>query len=72
MQTVGPIFQAYATQTGDMGPLNTLLSDYAKSRDLDPSRYQLQAQLPPPQPAQPVGGTEAHQPQPTDNPLPQG
>jgi hypothetical protein len=37
----------YAQATGDLGPLNNLLADWAKSRDLDPARYQL-AQAPPP------------------------
>jgi hypothetical protein len=69
-QTLGPVFQAYATQTGDMNPLNNLLSDFAKSRDLDPTRYQLQAVMPPPPPAQPGGGPDSVQQEPTGNPVP--
>jgi hypothetical protein len=48
MQSLAPILQQYGQLTGDMTPLNNLLADYAKSRDLDPNRYQLSmAPLPP-------------------------
>lgn len=43
MQAIGPLLQQYATATGDLGPLNNLLYDFAESRDVDPSRYQLRA-----------------------------
>ena len=49
-QYVSPLFQAYSQQTGDMTPLNNLLSDLAKSRALDPNRYMLKAAIPPPMP----------------------
>jgi hypothetical protein len=47
MQSLAPMLQGYGQQTGDLTPINNLLADYAKSRDLDPSRYQLRAALPP-------------------------
>jgi hypothetical protein len=59
MQVLSPLFQAYAQQTGDMQPLNNLVTDYAKSRDLDPNRYQMlaapaPAMLPSASPASPT------------------
>lgn len=62
VQTLMPVFQAYATQTLDMNPLNNLISDYVKSRDLDPARYQLHApviQQPPAEPDQDESGPPA-------------
>ena len=50
--SLAPVLQAYAQQTMDMHPLNNLLADYAKCRDLDPARYQLRAPMPPPAPPQ--------------------
>lgn len=47
VQVVGPILQAHAQTTGDVQPLNNLLSDWAKSRDLDPQRYLMQAPMMP-------------------------
>jgi hypothetical protein len=49
--SLSPVLQAYAQQTMDMQPLNNLLADYAKSKDLDPARYQLKQPLAPPAPA---------------------
>ena len=71
-QSLGPVFQTYAQTTGDMTPLNNLLSDYAKSRDLDPARYRLHLSVPPPPPDQLGGGPSASQQEPTDNPVPRG
>jgi hypothetical protein len=51
MQVLLPVFQQYATMTGDTMPLNNLISDWAKSRDLNPARYQLSYSMPMPQPA---------------------
>jgi hypothetical protein len=42
LQLLLPVFQAYAQMTGDTLPLNNLVADWAKSRDLNPARYQLQ------------------------------
>jgi hypothetical protein len=56
MQLLLPVFQAYAQMTGDTMPLNNLVSDWAKSRDLNPARYQLQYGMAAP-PA-PAGGGE--------------
>jgi hypothetical protein len=53
MQVLLPIFQQYATMTGDMTPMNNLIADWAKSRDLNPARYQLSYAAPPPAPAAP-------------------
>jgi hypothetical protein len=47
--TIGPILQTYSQTTGDMGPMNALISDWSKANDLDPSRYTLKAApVPPP------------------------
>ncbi len=46
--TLAPVFQTYAQQTADMTPLNNLVADYAKSLDLDPSRYTLRTPMQPP------------------------
>jgi len=48
LEALGEMFQNYAVQTGDLRPLNNLISDFCKSRDLDPNRYQLQAAPQPP------------------------
>jgi hypothetical protein len=53
LMNLGPLLQGYGTQTGDLTPLNNLLADYAKARDLDPSRYQLRMAMPPPPPVVP-------------------
>lgn len=45
---LGPMLNQYAAATGDMGPINALISDWAKARDLDPSRYVMQGPPPPP------------------------
>jgi hypothetical protein len=64
-QSLMPVLQNYATATGDTVPMNNLLGDFAKSRDLDPNRYQLTAtvptQAPPPQ------GAPGHQSSATTN-----
>ena len=41
--TLLPVFQNYAQTTGDLAPLNNLVTDYCKALDLDPNRYQLRA-----------------------------
>ncbi len=46
---------AYAQQTGDVGPVNALIEDWAKSKDLDAGKYRLQAPPPPPAPASTPG-----------------
>ena len=43
MQVLLPVFQTYAQGTGDLKPMNNLIADYCKSRDLDPNRYQMMA-----------------------------
>ena len=48
MQVLSPIFMQMAQATGDVTPLNNLISDFCKSRDLDPNRYQLSTAPPPP------------------------
>ena len=60
MQTLFQPFYSYATSTGDVGPVNKLISDWSKSIDLDPEGYMLQPPPPPPPPmpaeAPPGGG----------------
>lgn len=54
MQTLLPFFTQYATTTGDVQPINNLIQDWAKARDLDPNRYLLQPM--PVAPPMPPGG----------------
>jgi hypothetical protein len=59
LQNLAPILQTYAQTTGDLSPLNNLLADYARSRDLDANRYQLRMAplaplLPPSAPGNPT------------------
>ena len=83
--SLAPVLQAYAQQTMDMQPLNNLLADYAKSKDLDPARYQLKTPMPQPAPpgaapadpnADPEAGgattDQGHQSQATSNVPPPG
>lgn len=42
-----PLLQ-YGMQSGDLAPVNNLLTDWAKSRDLDPNRYQISMAMPQP------------------------
>lgn len=54
MQTLFAPLQQYAMMTGDVMPLNRLISDWAKSMDLDPKGYLMQPPPPPmPMPGQP-------------------
>ena len=73
---LAPVLQTYAEQTQDMTPLNNLLADYSKSRDLDPARYQLRVPMlsPPPEgpPGEAGGGDSGHQSQATTNVPPPG
>jgi hypothetical protein len=62
-----PVFQQYGATTGDMRPLNNLIADFCKSRDLDANRYQLlaapvPAMLPSAAPGQPTPQGEAQVP----------
>ena len=66
-QLIMPVLQAYASSSGDLGPLNNLIADLAKSRSLDPNRFILTGL--PGQPAIPgedgqpaAGGTNTPQP----------
>lgn len=55
-----PLLQ-YSQTTGDVAPINALITDWAKSIDLDPKKYLFQ---PPPPPPMPVpGGEPQAQPQ---------
>jgi hypothetical protein len=59
IQTLLPILMQYAQATGQLQPLNALLQDWAKSIDLDASKYMLVPPPPPPMPppgAAPPGG----------------
>ena len=53
LQTLGPVLQGLIPQ-GIVDPFNALITDWAKSLDIDPSRYLL-PQPPPPPPPQPPG-----------------
>jgi hypothetical protein len=55
-----PALQQYAFATGDVNSMNAFLTDWAKARDLDASRYQLNP-LPPPSP-EPAPGSESPEP----------
>ncbi len=56
LQSLLPIFQQYATQTNNFGPMNALIGDWARARDLDPNRYMLAAPaMPAPGPPMPSG-----------------
>ena len=70
MQTMAPIFLQYAQMTTDLGPINALVQDWAKSRDLDPQRYMLtMAPQPSPMPVasggNPTPEGEMHSPPPS-------
>lgn len=53
MQTLFMPLFSYAQETGDVRPLNALMTDWARSIGMDPNRYLLMA--PPPPPAAPSG-----------------
>jgi hypothetical protein len=55
MQTLGPILQGLVPM-GQVDPLNALITDWAKSLDIDPKNYLIQP--PPPPPPPPGPGTE--------------
>lgn len=52
MQQLFSPLMSYAQMTGDVAPLNALSQDWAKSIDLDASKYQFQPPPPPPMPAE--------------------
>ena len=55
LQVEMPLLIQWAQQTGDVNPVNALLTDWAKSIDLDNEKYLLKPPPPPPpQPAPPV------------------
>jgi hypothetical protein len=56
MQTVTPMLERYAQGTGDMGPLNTAISQWLESLDMDPKGLLMAGPAPIPQPA---GNAEA-------------
>jgi hypothetical protein len=85
MQNLLPILMQYAQATGQLDALNALLSDWAKSIDLDPEKYILKPPPPPPPPPpgavppQPAGkggkpgaNGQAPPPQPAPAPPPPG
>lgn len=72
-QLIMPVLQAYAEKTADLGPLNNLIADLAKSRSLDPNRFMLRGvpgvpALPGAEQEPEAGGTDQAQP---DNAQPQ-
>ena len=60
LQVIMPVLQAYAGASGDWLPVNNLISEWAKSRDLVPGRFALAPTPPPaqnvPAPVGPGGG----------------
>jgi hypothetical protein len=50
MQTLFNSLMGHAQQTGDFGPVNKLITDWAKSVDLDPTGYTMNPAPPPPTP----------------------
>jgi hypothetical protein len=54
LQTLGPVLQGLIPQ-GIVDPFNALITDWAKSLDIDPAKYLLPQ--PPPPPPQPPGAT---------------
>lgn len=54
MQVIMPTLQAYAGASGDWLPVNNLIAEWAKSRDLPSKQFAL-APLPPPPPPAPPG-----------------
>jgi len=62
LQTLMPVFQQYAGATGDVGPINALIADWAKGIDLDGSKYMLKPPPPPMPPPVAPGGPPGHPP----------
>jgi hypothetical protein len=58
MQTLGPILQGLISM-GQVDPLNALITDWAKSLDIDPKNYLVQPPPPPPPPPGPPSGPPA-------------
>jgi hypothetical protein len=49
LQTLGPVLQGLIPQ-GVVGPFNALITDWAKSLDIDPKAYMVPEPPPPPPP----------------------
>lgn len=64
MQNLFPNLWSYAAGTGDYGPVNSLLEDWAKSLDLDITKYLIKPPPPPPPGQQPPPGGEQQGEQP--------
>lgn len=54
MTSLFPFLSQIATATGQVGPVNALITDWAKSIDLDASKYIIQPPPPPPMPTGPA------------------
>lgn len=54
MQTLFQPLWGFAMQTGQVDPVNSLITDWAKSIDLDPQKYLISAPPPPPPPGAPA------------------
>jgi hypothetical protein len=63
MQTLGPILQGLISM-GQVDPLNALITDWAKSLDIDPKNYLVQPPPPPPPPPGPTSGPPASEGEP--------
>lgn len=58
IQTFGPIFQG-VYQMGNPGPLNAVIAEWCKTKDINPAPFMLQPPMPPPMPAPAEGGGES-------------
>jgi hypothetical protein len=58
MQTLFPFLSGHGAATGDFGPVNALISQWAKSMNFDASPFLIQP--PPPPPPPPVGAPGPH------------
>ncbi len=56
MQILLPVFNQFASGTGQLGPMNALLAFWCKSRGLEPGPFQLPTPPPPPMGGPPPGG----------------
>lgn len=70
VQVMLPILNQFAAATGQTGPLNALLTFWAKVRDLDPAPFLLPPP-PPPMPAPPPAGAGGEAPPPEGKAPPQ-
>ncbi len=69
MQQLFPTLWSYAQMTANIGPVNSLITAWAKSIDLDPTGFLMEPPPPPPAP-EPTGGPGGAPPGPPQQPQP--